>query len=136
MKDAVPVQVKASHILIKVDKAADQATVDTAKAKADTIYNDLKNGADFADKAKNLSDDTGSRDNGGDLSFFARGDMVKAFEDAAFAAKTGDLLAPIRTDYGWHIIKITDRKGFVDQSFDDWLVTLRKNSFIKQLIRF
>lgn len=136
MKDTVPVQVKASHILIKVDKGADQATVDAAKAKADGIYNDIKNGADFADKAKNLSDDTGSRDSGGDLGFFARGDMVKPFEDAAFAAKTGDLIAPVRSDYGWHIIKVTDRKGFVDMSFDDWIKSLRDKSFIKQLIRF
>jgi foldase protein PrsA len=136
MKDTVPVQVKASHILIKVDKAADQATVDAAKAKADGLYKQLVAGADFATLAKANSDDTGSRDQGGDLGWFARGDMVKQFEDKAFSMKPGDLSEPIRTDYGWHIIKVTDRKGFEDMSFDDWVASVRSKAFIKQLVKF
>ncbi len=134
MKDTVPVRVKASHILIKVDKAADAATVAAAKAKADGIYNDLKGGADFAEKAKALSDDTGSRDQGGDLGFFSYGDMVKEFQDAAFSLQLNEISQPVRTDYGWHIIKVTDKKGFEKMSFDSWLSGLKTKSFVKNLL--
>lgn len=136
MKDTVPAQVKASHILIKVDKGADQATVDAAKAKADGIYKELVAGTDFAEKAKAVSDDTGSRDAGGDLGFFGYGDMVKEFQGVAFNLKVNEISQPVRTDYGWHIIKVTDRKGFEPMSFDDWIKQLRANAFIKQLIVF
>lgn len=136
MKETVPVQVQASHILIKVDKAADQATVDAAKAKADGLHQQLVGGTDFATLAKTNSDDTGSRDTGGDLGWFGRGDMVKQFEDQAFSMKPGDLSQPIRTDYGWHIIKVTDRKGFEDMSFNDWLASVRSKAYIKQLVTF
>lgn len=136
MKDTVPVQIKASHILIKADKEADQATVDAAKAKADGIYAELVAGTDFAAKATAISDDTGSRDQGGDLGFFGRNDMVKPFEDKAFTMKVGDISEPIRTDYGWHIIKVTEKKGFEDQNFEDWIASIRNKSFIKQFVSF
>lgn len=134
MKDTVPIQVKASHILIKVDKVADQKTVDAAKAKADGIYNDLIAGADFAEKAKSLSDDTGSRDQGGDLGFFGYGDMVKEFQDVAFSLNLNEISKPVRTDYGWHIIKVTDKKGFEKMSFDDWVTKIKNEAFIKKLL--
>lgn len=136
MKDTVPVQVQASHILVKVDSGADQATIDAAKAKADGILAELKNGADFAQTAQTKSDDTGSRDQGGELGWFGRGDMVTSFENQAFSMKSGDISEPIRTDFGWHIIKVTDRKGYEDMSFDDWLASVRNNSFIRQLATF
>lgn len=137
MQDTVPVQIKASHILIKVDKAADAPTVAAAKAKADSIYVQVTApGADFAAIAKQVSDDTGSRDQGGDLGWFGYGDMVKPFEDAAFKLETNKISLPVRTDYGWHIIKVTDRKGFVNMSFNDWLKSLRDQAYIKQLVSF
>lgn len=97
-------EVKASHILIKFgdDKAA-------AKKKIDEIYAKTKTG-DFAELAKEFSQD-GSASQGGDLGFFKRGQMVKEFEDAAFAAKAGDITAPIETMYGYHIIKVEEKKS-------------------------
>lgn len=134
MSETVPAQLHASHILIKVDATADEKTVNDAKAKIDGVLNELKAGADFAEKAKNISDDTGSRDQGGDLGWFSYGDMVKPFEEAAFKLDLNQLSDPIRTDYGWHIIKVTEKKGSVKMSFDDWLKELKDKMVIKQLV--
>lgn len=77
-----------------------------AKAKAQKVYEELKAGKDFAEAAKEYSDDRSNKDKGGDLSAFARGMMVKEFEDAAFALKPGEISEPVKTVYGWHIIKV------------------------------
>jgi len=91
-------QVRASHILVKT------------KEEADAIVKELKAGGDFAAIAKEKSSDTGSKDNGGDLDFFKRGDMVAEFSDAAFKLKVGETSEPVKSDYGYHIIKVTDHK--------------------------
>lgn len=93
-----PEQVKASHILV--------ATEEEAK----TILADLKNGGDFAKIAQEKSLDTDSKENGGDLGFFAKGDMEEAFEKAAFALPVGSISDPVKTDSGYHIIKVTEHK--------------------------
>ena len=97
-------EVRASHILIRnnVNDAA-------AKAKADEIYNKLVKGADFAQMAKENSEDPGSAVKGGDLGWFGKGQMVKEFENAAFNGKVGVVQKPIKTNYGYHIIKVTGR---------------------------
>ena len=69
-----------------------------------------KKGADFAELAEIYSDDPGSAAKGGDLGFFSRGSMVKPFEEAAFSAKIGDIVGPVQTNFGLHIIKIEDKK--------------------------
>lgn len=89
----VPEQVEASHILVKTLK------------EADDIEAKLKSGADFAALAKQYSLDAGSKDKGGDLGFFPRGRMVKPFEDAAFSLKPGQISAPVKSQFGYHIIK-------------------------------
>lgn len=97
-----PEEVEASHILIRFgdDK-------DAAKAKAEAILADLKNGADFATVAKEKSEDPGSGAKGGDLGRFGRGRMVKPFEDAAFALKKpGELSGLVETQFGYHILKL------------------------------
>jgi peptidyl-prolyl cis-trans isomerase C len=105
-------QVKASHILIafKGSPAAQpgkkELTEDEAKAKAEDIKKKIAAGAKFADLAKTESDDKGSGTRGGELGAFGRGQMVEEFEKAAFAAKPGEVIGPIRTQYGYHIIKI------------------------------
>jgi parvulin-like peptidyl-prolyl isomerase len=77
-----------------------------AKAKAEKIYDELKGGKDFAEAAKEYSDDRSNKDNGGDLGAFARGMMVPEFEQAAFALQPGEISQPVKTPYGWHIIKV------------------------------
>lgn len=97
-----PEEVEASHILIRFgdDKEA-------AKAKAEAILVDLKNGADFATVAKEKSEDPGSGAKGGDLGRFGRGRMVKPFEDAAFALKKpGELSGLVESQFGYHILKL------------------------------
>lgn len=130
LSEAVPVQVKASHILIRVDQNAPADKIDAAKAKIDQVSNEIKGGADFAEEAKKFSEDTGSASSGGNLDFFSRGQMDPDFEKVAFETPVGQISAPFRTQFGWHIVKITDKKGKVDMSFSDWLVSLRKDSLV------
>ena len=105
-------QVKAKHILIafKGSPAAQagkpELTEDQAKAKAEQLKKEIEGGAKFEDVAKKESDDTGSGSNGGELGAFGHGQMVPEFEQAAFAAKVGDVIGPIRTQYGYHLIKV------------------------------
>lgn len=103
--------VKAQHILIKVSDAADQEQVAAAKGKIMAIKAGLERGDSFAAQAQKLSDDPGSKMNGGDLGFFARGSMVPEFEAAAFSTKKGEISAPVQTQFGWHLIKVTDTKA-------------------------
>ena len=98
-------QRRASHILI-ADKSLSDADL---KAKADKLYAELKaKPALFAQRAKELSQDPGSARQGGDLGFFGKGMMVPEFEKAVFEGKKGDLVAPVKTDFGYHIIRIDD----------------------------
>jgi peptidyl-prolyl cis-trans isomerase D len=100
---------KASHILISVTKDAKDADKKAAKDKADSLFAQArKNPKDFAELAKKNSQDTGSGANGGDLGFFGRGMMVKPFEEAVFKAKKDELLEPVLSDFGYHIIRVTD----------------------------
>ena len=94
--------VKASHILIKGD-------TQEAKGKANEIYNELINGADFAETAKLKSEDTGSAVHGGDVGWFGKGQMVKEFTDACYSGRIGAVQRPVKTRYGYHIIKVTDK---------------------------
>ena len=114
-----PEERRASHILIKADKGASADVRAKAKAKAEALLVDIKNkGAVFADLARKNSDDPGSAERGGDLDFFGRGNMVKPFEDAAFALKAGETSAVIETDFGYHIIRVTAVRGGELKSFE------------------
>ncbi|MBT0571112.1 SurA N-terminal domain-containing protein [Curvibacter sp. CHRR-16] len=102
---------RASHILIAADKDLPSAEREKVKAKALGILNQVKsNTSSFAKLAKQYSDDPGSASKGGDLDFFARGAMVKSFEDAVFSMEKGKISDLIATDYGFHIIQLTDIK--------------------------
>jgi peptidyl-prolyl cis-trans isomerase C len=103
-------QVRASHILIRVDEKADATTKQKARAKVDAVLKRAKAGEDFAKLAKENSAD-GSAAQGGDLSYFGRGQMVPAFDDAAFKLKPGEISDVVTTQFGYHIIKVTDHKG-------------------------
>jgi peptidyl-prolyl cis-trans isomerase D len=100
-----PKTVEARHILIKVDQDADPETVAKAKDRIDEIYKMAKAGQDFAELAKKYSEGP-TKDRGGYLGAFRREAMVKPFSDKAFAMKAGEISEPIRTRFGWHIIKV------------------------------
>jgi len=102
--------VRASHILIRVAPDADDAAKQKARAEAEAVLEDLRAGGDFAALAKEHSQDA-SAAQGGDLDFFSRGQMVPPFETAAFGLKTGEVSDIVETQFGLHIIKVTDRRA-------------------------
>lgn len=111
---------RASHILIAAAKDAAPAEREKAKARAQELLAQVrKDPAQFAEIAKKNSQDPGSAASGGDLDFFARGAMVKPFEDAAFAMKKGDISDLVESDFGYHIIQLTDVKSPPQRSFED-----------------
>lgn len=113
-------QRRASHILINSGKDASAADKQKAKAKAEEMQQAAKKApATFAELARKNSQDTGSAANGGDLDFFGRGAMVKAFEDAAFAMKVGDISEVVESEFGYHVIKLTDVKSPKIKSFEE-----------------
>jgi peptidyl-prolyl cis-trans isomerase D len=111
---------QASHILIAVKKDASDAEKAKAKQKATELAEKARAKPDsFAELAKANSQDPGSATQGGDLGSFSRGAMVKPFEDAVFAAKVGDIVGPVQTDFGYHVIKVTGITPPHVQSFDE-----------------
>ena len=102
-----PEERQASHILITVAANASAAEKTVAEDKARKVLQEAKqNPANFAQLAKQYSQDPGSASQGGDLGLFARGAMVKPFEDAAFKMTPGEISEPVRSDFGYHIIKL------------------------------
>ena len=105
----IPTKTKLRHLLVPIKPSE--------KAKEDVVFllNELKNkilnGALFEELAKNHSDDPGSKNNGGSLGWVKRGSLVKAFETAAFTAKKGDLVGPVETEFGYHLIETIDMQG-------------------------
>ena len=107
-----PEMVRASHILIGVSDGDTPGQKAAKKKQAEDLLAQIKKGADFTELAKKYSADPGSKDNGGDLDFFTREQMVKPFSDEAFSLKKGQLSdKPVETQYGYHIIKKTDQKA-------------------------
>jgi peptidyl-prolyl cis-trans isomerase C len=109
--------VRASHILVKADESADEATKTKARAKIDGILKRVRAGEDFATLARENSDD-GSKDQGGDLGFFGRGQMVAPFDQAAFALKPGEVSEVVTTQFGYHIIKMAEKRDAATVPYD------------------
>lgn len=99
-------EAQASHILVATE------------AEAKDLKEKLKNGGDFAALAKEHSKDPGSKDTGGDLGFFTRGQMVPQFEEAVFSMNKGDVSDPVQTQFGWHIIKLVDKRTKAPPAFE------------------
>lgn len=118
----IPEQVRASHILIKPDTSDPNVepalAKAAAKAKAEKLLNQIKDGADFAELAK-ANSDCPSSVRGGDLGYFSRGRMVPAFEEAAFALGVGQVSDVVETQFGYHIIKVTDKKEAATKTFEE-----------------
>ena len=118
-------QVKASHILIGTS-GADEAGKTVAKAKAQEVLAKVKSGADFSELAKAHST-CPSKERGGDLGFFGKGQMVPEFSEAAFVLKPGEISDVVETKFGYHIIKVTDRKEAGVRSFEEEKTNIVKN---------
>ena len=112
-KDFYKDEVKASHILISTVDESGNALSDAkkkeAKAKAEEVLKKVKAGEEFATLAKEYSDDKGSGSQGGDLGFFGKGVMVQEFEEAVYALKIGEVSEIVESQFGYHIIKLTDK---------------------------
>ena len=109
-------QVKARHILLSVDadRSADEARLVLEEARTR-----VEAGEDFATLAAELSDDPGSKDRGGDLGFFGRGQMIAEFEEASFAAQPGDLVGPVETSFGVHLIQVEEKRAAGTRALDE-----------------
>ncbi len=104
-------QRRASHILFQLAADADEATVNKTRAEAEKVLQQVRDGADFGKLAKQYSADPGSSGNDGDLGYFPAGTMVPEFDQTVSAMKVGDVSDLVRTQFGFHIIKLTDIKG-------------------------
>jgi peptidyl-prolyl cis-trans isomerase D len=112
---STPEQIRASHILFKTE-GKDEAAV---RAQAEEVLKQAKAGADFAALATKFSEDESNAKNGGDLDFFGRGRMVPEFDQAAFALKPGDISELVKTDFGFHIIKVVEKQGGISKTLND-----------------
>lgn len=120
LKDNYKPEIKASHILVK-----DEAT-------AKKVKEELGQGKSFEELAKQYSEDTGSKEKGGDLGFFGAGKMVKEFEDAAYKLKKDEVSEPVKSQFGYHIIKVTDIKE-PEKSFEQSKADIKKEIVQKKM---
>src|SRR5688572_992218 len=114
-KYTTPEQIRASHILLTTEGKDDAAV----RKQAEQVLKEAKSGADFAALAKKYSQDEVSAAQGGDLDYFSRGRMVAAFDTAAFALAPGEISDLVKTEFGYHIIKLTDRKPAIVRPVSD-----------------
>lgn len=118
-------KIRVAHILVRLSPSADESGQKAAKDRIDAVYSRLQKGDTFEAVCKEVSDDVTSRNNGGLLPMFGVDRQVPAFEQAAYAlTKPGDISKPVRTNYGWHIIKLIERKGL--EPYADLAPSLRQ----------
>jgi peptidyl-prolyl cis-trans isomerase SurA len=144
------VRVCASHVLLKIPREAGPKEVEQIRARASQLQAELSSGADFAAYALKYSDDNAAPD--GALGCFARGEMVEPFERAAFGLQVGDVSPVVRTEFGFHIIKVTDKRtpstsgcdgeenleSFrneiyqeeMERQMNNWIAELRRRAFV------
>ena len=131
----VPEQVRARHILFKVDPAASQDEKNKGRNRAQAVLKRVQAGEDFAKLAAAHSDDADSRAKGGDLGYFSLGQMVPEFEGAAFYTNPGEISDIVETKYGYHIIKVEDHIEARERSFDE-MKDYIKEKLHQQLVMF
>ena len=137
-----PERVRASHILLAVKQDALPETVTKKQKEAEAIAARVKKGEDFTTLAKQLSEDPSAKENGGDLNFFAKEQMVPEFSEVAFKMKKDEVSDPVRSQFGYHIIKVTDRKQPEAMSLDQakprllaFLKQQKKQAEVEKLVR-
>ncbi|WP_054754944.1 peptidylprolyl isomerase [Piscibacillus salipiscarius] len=120
--DRMKTELKASHILVDEEKTAKE------------VLTKLENGEEFANLAKEYSKD-GSAQNGGDLGYFSAGKMVKEFEDAAYSLEVGEVSEPVKSQFGWHVIKLTDKRESEQElePYEDMKDQLKEQLTMKQV---
>ncbi len=112
-------QRNVNHILVKVTRSADDSDVDAARARAEELRELALSGESFEDLAREHSDDIGSRADGGATGYFGRGIMAPEFEEAVFAMAEQDISEPIRTDFGFHVVKLKEIKAGGTKTYED-----------------
>ena len=117
-----PGQVRANHILLRVD---DEDTEEEVVERAADLATQARGGADFAELAREHSDDEGTAENGGDLGLFGRGRMVPEFEAAAFEMNKGDISHPVKSAFGYHVIQVTEKQEEITQPFETVQTTIQ-----------
>ncbi len=115
-------QVRARHILVMINDQRDDAA---ARQRIEEAKRRLQGGADFAAVSNEFSDDTASKANGGDLGYFGSGRMVPEFEQAAFGAQPGQLVGPVKTSFGYHLLEVTDKRPGGTRPFEEVKETIR-----------
>lgn len=128
-------RVVARHMLIRVEEGATEEVINEAKTRITGYLSEIKSGLSFEEAANKYSEDVGSNQNGGLLEAFARGDMVEEFEQTAFSSAVGDISEPFRTSFGWHILKVEEKTGHVEKSFDDWIGELMAKNMVVYLYK-
>jgi len=119
-------EIHARHILIKLDASARPDEVERTRVKAQKVTEEARQpGADFAELAKKRGEGSSAQE-GGDLGFFRRGVMLAEFEKVAFALKPGEVSDPVRTSFGWHVIKLEERRAVPVKSYEDMQGALRE----------
>lgn len=103
-------EVRARHILFRVENGKDEAASTAAEQKAKAAIARVKTGEDFAKLATELTEDPSGKENGGDLGYFSQDQMVPEFAEAAFKLGVGTISDPVRTQFGWHVIKVEDKR--------------------------
>jgi peptidyl-prolyl cis-trans isomerase SurA len=131
--EAEDAEIHARHILVKLDAAAPPAEVEATRQKAQKISDEARQpNVDFAELAKKKGEGA-SAPEGGDLGFFRRGVMLADFERVAFALKPGEVSNPVRTSFGWHVIKLEDRRALPVKSYQEMQGALREKLRSSQL---
>jgi peptidyl-prolyl cis-trans isomerase D len=116
---STPEERSANHILVHVKKDAKPEEVEAARKLAEGYLNEAKSGKSFEDIAMQNSDDVGSKAEGGKTGFFPRGVMAKEFDEAAFSMQPGELRGPVRTEFGWHVIRLNEIKPASSKTFEE-----------------
>jgi len=122
---ASPKTVEARHILFKLENNADDQAVAAARARAETVLDLIQKGADFAEMAKKHSEGP-SKTNGGHLGTFRKEDMVAPFSEKAFSMQAGEVSEPVRTQFGWHLIKVDKVNPASEQTLEEASAAIRK----------
>ncbi len=126
-------EIHARHILLKVDAAAPPEEVEKARQRAKKITDEARQpGVDFTELAKKKGEGASAQE-GGDLYFFRRGVMLEEFEKVAFALKPGEISDPVRTSYGWHVIKVEERRAVPVKSYQEMEASLREKLRTSQM---